>query len=153
LKEAQRQNEVTASLLKEAQLQNQQSLMPVVVLMTDTTPGFATSFLVKNDGTGPALNVVTASIVFDKVRFEFHHHGAIGIGEQHRVSVLLEGRPGEMRLPDFVQALRQIASNMELHTTISYQSIKSDSYTTHHTLKLTSDQKDLIIRFDGFQRA
>src|SRR5271157_5791630 len=131
------QVDVTNRLLRESQIQNEHLLVPIVVLTT-SLEGDRNLFVVKNTGTGPALNTRTSPFsVSQTINLRFRHRTVIGADQQQTAPLYMDSRPGSLQPQELVNILRQQAPDQELRTSIVYQSVSNTWYETTHTIVLT----------------
>jgi hypothetical protein len=144
---------VSNQLFQEAHNQREQSAMPIVVLTTTMISNVMTVFIVKNIGSGPALNTRTSPVTLDqKQALDLHHRTVIGAGEYEEASFFSSSLSGPLRLPDLVRLLNYQGAPSKLQIFVQYQGVNGSRYQTSHTLMLTTDQKDLRIEFDKFEK-
>jgi hypothetical protein len=143
---------VTQRLLTEEQRQTEQQIMPVLILSTAWNEASQLNeCVVRNVGLGAALNSNTTPISpNNSVNFRLEHRSAIAAGASQNVRLLLGLDPKALGAPDIVRVLNYEGAVKEAPVVISYQGINGKWYKTNQTFLLTSDKKDLIIRFDNF---
>jgi hypothetical protein len=142
----------TFGLLKETQKQNEQSLMPILVLTLQGNQGV---FIVKNTGNGPALNIWIQPFSHGETIPMFHHSNAIAAGEQDEPVLRIAPNGKVLRPIDFKSLVNNALADragpdVEFHTKISYQGVNKCWYQTAHTIKGTPGKFDPIIQFDDF---
>lgn len=142
----------TNLVVKETQKQNEQSLMPILVL---TLQGDEGVFTVKNTGNGPALNIWIQPFSHGETVPMFHHSNAIGAGGQDEPVLRIAPNGKVLRPIEFKSLVNNALAggagpDVEFHTKISYQGVNKCWYQTSLTIKRTPGKFDPIIQFDDF---
>jgi hypothetical protein len=138
------------SLLDEEQKQREQLLMPIVVLTTGERDSVET-LVVRNLGNGPALNTHTLSFSLNAERtFDVIHQSVVASGELQEANIRLGSAISSLFVWEFIEILKSY-SNAQICTKVVYDASNGKRYMTRHTIMLTEDKSDLVIRFDGFQ--
>jgi hypothetical protein len=167
-KTAQAQTAETASLLREAQTQNELSLLPIVTLapgkltlevnimseMMHPVKSSIDKLVVRNVGSGPAFNAFTASITEGRTVLGFHHKAALAAGEEHFVDIELKdaGTSTPLKtLGQFKEALQDLGPQTTVSNRIIYMSAAGKWYQTSHTFRVSPESKHLVISLDSFQ--
>ncbi len=148
----QRLLEQAQSQVREAQSQNEYSLMPIVELTTSRSEGFpGTHFAVRNTGNGPAFNITIRP--FDEgggSTYSFQQGTSIAAGEREFALLFIDST--HIHLSDFTTFLQRTGDDSAALTSIVYQSATGHSYETSHTIRLAPGGKTLIIDFDKFTK-
>jgi len=167
---AQEQTTVTASLLKEAQRQNEQSLLPIVALGLQMKPvdeGHLVPIewaepqrrcrvlLLRNVGNGPAFNVAIRPVAGNTSVISFCHSDHLAVGEEEIVAPLLtrEDPPfSTSGLEEIEKGVRSGELALPHKILISYKSVSGSRYRTTQTLQNDVTTGQLVIPFDQSQR-
>jgi hypothetical protein len=132
LREAtQLQNTKTGDLLKEAQQQNEISVMPILMLgqgRHERSPNKEVP-LIRNLGKGPAFNAFTATMKIKDAEFSFRHVGTIGAGETYPVSVYTQDASC-LDATQFWGVLFHGDTMATAETSIAYSGINDQKYRT-----------------------
>ena len=138
LKAAQAQTAETANLLKEAQKQNEQTLLPIITLAPATlvreakwieTQAFhkqtmsIRTLVIRNVGSGPAFNCHTKPITEGHAALLFHHPSALAANEESAIEIELKNHAE-------AKPLRTIQEFMEVLKTFLDSHFDQENYQT-----------------------
>jgi hypothetical protein len=150
--ETKRLRQAAEQQVTESQLQTEYSMKPVVVLTTAIDEGHVTrpnKFSLKNVGKGAALNTRVHPFSHNKtVQWWFQHRSVIAADELHFTVFGEVGKPASSVPENMKWVLNQQDALKEVPLVITYNGISGQRYQTQHTLMLTEDRSDLIVRVD-----
>ena len=167
---AQDQTTVTASLLKEAQRQNEQSLLPIIALSLQWKPvdvGHMAPddwveppprrrfLLLRNIGNGAAFNVAIRPVSGDTLLVSFHHSDHLAAGEESIATPILARKDQPLSgsgLGDLEQAARSREIELPHRILVSYKNVSGAQYSTTQDLRNDATTGELIVPFDQSER-
>ena len=166
---AQEQTTVTSRLLREAQRQNEQSMLPIVALSLQLRPvdegrlaqtewaGAQRRFLVlRNVGNGPAFNVAIRPLAGRASQMcSFCHSDHLAAGEEEVVAPLLTRKDSPFNtsgLEEIEKEARSGELQVPHRVLVSYRSASGARYQTTQVLQNDATTGQLVIPFDQSER-
>lgn len=143
------QVEVNNRALRLTELQGKRGNLPILVLLAATVDGLD-RIVIKNVGTGPALNAET-EVENKEVGVSLHHRSVIGAQEEESVQIAVGGKPGQLFFRSTIAALLMNASTTRMRVSLAYEGTTGAKFETWHTLQVNDAGNDLLISFQAFK--
>ena len=137
----------TTQVLKEAERQNEYSMMPIILMKTLSDAANGSALYVQNTGRGPAFNVRTSCVDVTSL-WSFNHRAALSSDAVEKV-VAHTAKTEPKNIGEIMLWLKQHGRQLQIET--SYDSALGQRYRSLHTFILDPNDDDLTIHFNKFE--